>query len=138
MTTEKGGRPALFDNPEEQQKKIREYQIDCPDTKKIKIADEIVTVPAYSIAGLAYFLGFESRQSFYDYEKNGMFSYIMKRARLFIEKEYELLLQTSTNSASIIFALKNMGWKDRTEVEQTNLTLAEKIKQAKERQQNNE
>lgn len=69
-----------------------------------------------TISGLAYYLGFESRQSFYDYEKNAKFSYTIKRARLFIENEYEKLL-ASGNVTGAIFALKNFGWSDKQEVE---------------------
>lgn len=72
-----------------------------------------------SITGLALFLGFESRQSLYDYEKKGEeFSYTIKRARLQIEQHYEEAL-LSRNSTGAIFALKNFGWKDKTEQEIT-------------------
>lgn len=70
------------------------------------------------ITRLAYELGFESRQSFYDYEAKSEFSYIIKRARLYVESGYESLLQ-GTNVAGSIFALKNMGWKDTQAVDHT-------------------
>ncbi len=60
--------------------------------------------------------GFETRQSFYDYEKRDGFSYIIKRARLFIEKEYEENLSIG-NTTGAIFALKNMGWFDKQELQ---------------------
>ena len=69
-----------------------------------------------SISGLALHLGFESRQSFYDYEKNSKFSYSIKRARLTIENFYETKL-TGNNVAGSIFALKNFGWKDKQDIE---------------------
>lgn len=69
-----------------------------------------------TITGLALALGFESRQSFYDYEKNGEFSYTIKRLRLQIESEYEKKLHESACTGAI-FALKNFGWKDKTEQE---------------------
>jgi hypothetical protein len=68
-----------------------------------------------TISGLAYHLGFESRQSFYDYEKNKIFSYTIKRARLRMESIYEANLQ-SNNATGSIFALKNLGWHDKTEL----------------------
>ena len=77
-----------------------------------------VTIPIPTISGLAYHLGFASRQSFYDYEKVDKFSYTIKRARLFIEKHYEELLQTGT-AANAIFALKNFGWKDTQDISLT-------------------
>lgn len=71
-----------------------------------------------TITGLALHLGFESRQSIYDYEKNGDFSYIIKNARLRVEKGYELALHGDKPTGSI-FALKNMGWTDKTQTELT-------------------
>ena len=66
-----------------------------------------------SITGIVFFLGFASRQSFYDYEKRDAYSYIIKRARLSIEAYYEsMLTREKVNPAGPIFALKNFGWKD--------------------------
>lgn len=95
------GRPAVFTNPGDLQASVEEYF--AQDGKK-------------TITGLAYHLGFESRQSFYDYEEKADFSYIIKRARLKIETGYEENLQGTAPTGSI-FALKNMGWKDKNEVE---------------------
>ena len=78
-----------------------------------------IEVPIPTISGLAHFLGFESRQSFYDYEKKDGFSYTVKRARLFIEVHYEEMLNTG-NVTGAIFALKNLGWLDETKVVQIN------------------
>lgn len=71
-----------------------------------------------TITRLCYNLGFESRQSFYDYEKREGFSYIVKRLRLWIESGYEEALSNNSPTGAI-FALKNMGWKDKSEVEQS-------------------
>jgi hypothetical protein len=62
------------------------------------------------------FLGFDSRQSFYDYEKRDGFSYIIKKARLKVESHYEQCLQYG-NVTGAIFPLKNMGWSDKQEIE---------------------
>jgi hypothetical protein len=97
------GRPPLFDNPEQLQQAVDRY---LEETKKTEL----------TITGLALYLGFESRQSFYDYEEKSEFSYIIKRARLHIENGYELKLNSNACTGAI-FALKNMGWKDKTEVE---------------------
>ncbi len=97
----KAGKPPKYRTPEQLQKKIDLYITD----KTIKP----------TISGLAYYLGFSSRQSFYDYEKREKFSYTIKRARLFIEAYYEDRL-TGHNSAGAIFALKNFGWKDTQEL----------------------
>jgi len=69
-----------------------------------------------TITGLALHLGFESRQSIYDYEKSGKHSYTIKRARLAIEENYEQRLH-GNNPTGAIFALKNFGWRDKTEQE---------------------
>ena len=124
MSDEKhpGGRPALFTSPEELQAKIDHYFDGGHNFRTIIIGkapnQEKVELPVITITGLAHYLGFESRQSFYDYEKNDKFSYIIKRARLRIEMNYEESLQLMAPTGSI-FALKNMGWKDTQSVEQS-------------------
>ena len=67
-----------------------------------------------TITGLALFLGFNSRQSMLDYEKKEEFSCTIKNARLRIEHEYEKQLHLDKCTGAI-FALKNFGWKDKTE-----------------------
>ena len=41
----------------------------------------------------------------------------VKRAKLLIENGYEVDLRKTGNPAGSIFALKNMGWSDRQEIE---------------------
>lgn len=101
------GRPPIYSNPEQLQSKADEY------FKKCLSDDRPVT-----ISGLCYHLGFESLQSFYDYEKRKEFSYTIKKLRLFVVSVYEELLSKG-NSTGAIFALKNFGWKDKQEIEQT-------------------
>jgi DNA-packaging protein gp3 len=98
-----GGRPPIYDTPEQMQADIDLY-FSMTDIKEV------------TITGLALHLGFESRQSFYDYEQKPEFSYIVKRARLRVEMGYEIKL-SGNNCTGAIFALKNMGWKDKTETE---------------------
>jgi len=106
------GRPAKFASVEQMQEQIDQYFNNLP-TKKIGEFD----VPVATMTGLALHLGFESRQSLYDYEKNGDFSYTVKRARLKIENEYEMQLRTSSSPSGAIFGLKNFGWSDKQELE---------------------
>lgn len=117
-----GGRPALFKTVEELDDKIKSYFENGVKVKIVVIGkspnQEKVTIPVPTISGLALYIGFESRQSFYDYEKKPEFTYTIKKARLTIEVEYEGQLQVG-NVAGAIFALKNMGWKDKTEIDQT-------------------
>lgn len=115
----KSGRPAIFETHDDLANKISEYFNSGLKKRKIIIGkspnEKVVEIPVPTISGLAHFLGFESRQSFYDYEKYPDFSYTIKRARLFIEIEYEEQLQYG-NTTGAIFALKNMGWTDRQEL----------------------
>ena len=110
------GRPLIFSTPNELQKYISAFFQE--ETGRI------------TISGLAYYLGFESRQSFYDYEKRPEFSYTIKRARLFIENEYEKLL-ISNNTTGAIFALKNFGWSDKQEIQHSGEINIPPIKWAK-------
>lgn len=112
------GKPPVFSSPEEMQTKIEDYIHNCPDTITIITKDgDKIELPRPTSSGLAYHIGFASRQSLYDYSKKDEYSYTIKRAMLFIEKEYEMKLGTG-NAAGIIFALKNFGWKDQTEIVQ--------------------
>ena len=95
------GRPPKYKDKEQLQQAINRY---INDPKKIN-----------TITGLCYYLGFCSKQSFFDLEKRDEFSYTIRKARLFIESEYEQDLKKS-GGAGNIFALKNMGWSDRQEV----------------------
>ena len=101
------GQPPIFNSPEEMQEVADKYLLEC-DERKVRP----------TITRLCYNLGFESRQSFYDYEKREQFSYIVKRLRLWIESGYEEALSNNSPTGAI-FALKNMGWKDKSEVEQS-------------------
>lgn len=108
------GRPPMYDSPEELQQGIDKY---FKEGVTVKVIKDIET-PIPTITGLCYFLGFESRQSFYDLEKRAGFSYTVRKARLFIEKHYEEMLQ-SGNTIGAIFALKNFDWKDKQEIANT-------------------
>lgn len=123
------GRPAIFETEKELEEKISEYFTylagEYKDIPKRNDDGEPYTERIWirhpepaTITGLAIYLGFESRQSIYDYEKNGEFSYTIKRARLNVENSYEkqLLGKASTGA---IFALKNFGWTDKQEIDHT-------------------
>lgn len=95
------GQPRMYETPEEMQAKIDEYfNGDGPKT----------------ITGLALYLGFADRQSLYDYQGLEDYSCIIKTARTRIESMYEERL-ADPKPTGAIFALKNMGWRDRQEVE---------------------
>ncbi len=131
----KGGHPPIFKTPELLHEKIEEYINNCPDTRTHYTADGTpyeVKIP--TVSGMAYFLGFKSRQSMYDYEKRSdYFSYVIMRARLWVEKNYEQLAQ-GKNANGVIFILKNMGWVDKRELDVnanvTNKTEKDQIDEA--------
>jgi len=91
------GRPLIFETPEELKQKVDEY-FDSTDRP--------------TLAGLALKLGFESRQTLYNYEERGGFLDIIKNARMRVEAIYEERLIYEQNQTGVIFSLKNMGWKD--------------------------
>ena len=101
------GRPRLYATPEEFDKRVYEYQAHCKDEK------EPVTW-----TGLALFMGFSSRQSIDEYQKYDGFSDSVKRAKTFVEWEYEKRL-CGDKPTGAIFALKNFGWADKTELAHT-------------------
>lgn len=110
------GRPPAFETPEDLQKAIDQYFREGITEKEIIVGPKdnkaVIKIPVPTISGLCYYIGFESRQSFYDYEKKPGFTYTVKKARTFIEQYYEEQLSIG-NTTGAIFALKNMGWIDR-------------------------
>lgn len=100
---DKGGRPPIWDNPEDFDKSVEDYF-----NQQIQ----------HTWTGLALHLGFESRKSLWEYGKKPEFSNSVKRALLRIEQIYEQNL-FNKNAAGPIFALKNFGWKDKQEIEQS-------------------
>lgn len=76
-----------------------------------------------SVTGLSLSLGFADKTTLYEYRDRPEFSYPIKTALTMIEQYHEEGL-CDNNVAGRIFALKNMGWKDKTETDLTgNLTL---------------
>lgn len=92
-------RPRIYNTPEELESYIDEYFNSCPKP---------------TLAGLAYQLGI-NRQTLYNYEGRQEFFDIIKRAREAVEAVYEERLIYENSPTGVIFALKNMGWKDKTE-----------------------
>ncbi|MCT4135053.1 hypothetical protein HZP67_09975 [Elizabethkingia anophelis] len=128
-----GGRPPFYSTPELLAEKIQEYftwiegefeihyrtittekgEGKNASRKEERIPEKIwIREPENpTITGLAIFLGFESRQSLYDYSKKDGFAYSIKKALLHVENNYEKGL-ASDKVAGFVFALKNMGWTD--------------------------
>lgn len=114
------GRPRTFKTAEELKDAINDYFNNGVKVRIVIVGkapnQQAIPIPVPTITGLAHYIGFESRQSFYEYGNHKDFTYTIKRSRLFIEKEYEEQLQHG-NTTGAIFALKNMGWIDKTQVE---------------------
>ena len=110
-----GGRPPKFALPEELEEKCLSYFEYCIDNTEKP-----------TITGLTLYVGFCERKSWDDYAKKDEFVHIVKRAKLTVENSYE----TSATTFDM-FALKNMGWKDKTEVElggDVNIPIMEWVK----------
>lgn len=72
-----------------------------------------------TLSGLAIHLGFESRQTLYNYKERNEFLDIVKKARAIVESKYEERLIYENNPGGVIFALKNMGWSDSAKFDHT-------------------
>ena len=71
------------------------------------------------ITGLCIHIGLCSKQSFYEYEHydDGAYGDSVKRGRLYVEMAYERHMHREGGHAGPIFALKNFGWTDKSELE---------------------
>lgn len=109
------GRPPLYDTVQELEEKINKYfNEECiPET----IGEHIIwNYP--TVCGLALYLGFAQRKSLLDYKgRSDDFCNTIKRAVTVIENSYEQRLSMN-NATGSIFALKNMGWKDQSQIDQ--------------------
>lgn len=117
-----GGRPRTYQTEDDLQKAIDEYFEYIKGERSQSVGLDGLMSEIWirqpeptTITGLVLHLGFCDRQSFYDYEKSGEFSHTIKAARTRIECEYEKKLTTASSAAGPIFALKNFGWKDKSE-----------------------
>lgn len=104
ITKPKIGRPLKWESVTEVQERIRGYIKETP-------------MDLWTWTGLCVYLG-TTRETLSDYEKKPEFSDSLKAAKQLIEHAYELRLIARGNAGDI-FALKNFGWKDKQEVEQT-------------------
>lgn len=99
------GRPRIYETVEELDEVIESYIADCKANNKKP-----------TITGATLFLGFCDKTTLYDYRDRDGFSHSVKRLLLFVENGYEEALH-GNSVTGCIFALKNMGWKDKTEQE---------------------
>ena len=132
-----GGRPPTYSDPADMIKRADEYFVyimgvaeevdeeivlrdrkgNATGTTTQKVLKWIRRPEPPTITGISLFLGFCSRSSLYEYEyKYPDFTDTIKAIRTRVEYEYEKGLwgQSATGA---IFALKNMGWQDKSVVE---------------------
>ena len=127
MEKNKGGRPPKYKTREELQAKIDEYFDSCWVDKITQVTDKDGNITEsnvryqdrpYTVAGLAQYLGFNSRQSLLDYDAKPQFLDVIKKAKLKIEMFIEEQLVAGKNAAGPIFWLKNHAeYRDKTEQE---------------------
>ena len=128
-----GGRPKAYNTPAEMQTIIEKYFEDCEG--KPLLDDEgkpyldknyqpiIVNRIPPSVAGLAYALGFKSRQSLFDYDADKTFLDIISRAKLRIEIYNNSRLYDKDGVQGAKFNLTvNYGYVDKTETD-INITM---------------
>lgn len=100
------GRAPKYETPEAFAEAFESYCLHCDQTEDEPTA-----------SGLAWHMGFASRQSVWEYSKKEGYEYIAKRALLFVEKGYEQQMAKGRGDGGVVFALKNFGWSDKQEIE---------------------
>ena len=127
-----GGKPPIYKTPNALQKAVDEYFVYIQgEYKESPILSQKTGKPTTktytecvrpaeppTVTGLALYLGFSSRQSLYDYAQKEKYSYIVEKAKTRVEHGYEVNLHSGSPTGAI-FALKNMGWKDRVDTDLT-------------------
>lgn len=107
-----GGRPQKFTNAKEMYEIGKLYIDDCLENEK-----------HITFTGLCIAMG-TTKDTFNEYESGKfdtdkeVFSTLLKELRLYCENYAENKLY-GNNPTGAIFALKNYGWKDKQEIEQT-------------------
>lgn len=102
----KGGRPLLYNTPEEMAERVSEYF--AKESKP-------------TMAGVCIALGM-TKQSFWDYGKREEFSDLCKTIRQLVEHRVEGILLYGRNPAGSIFWLKNHAdYVDKREIESSEL-----------------
>lgn len=110
------GRPRAFKSVEEVKEKINAYFNYCEEKEK-----------PYTMSGLAYYLGID-RRTLLNYSKNEDYFPLIKKARDKVQMQLEECLYRLGNNSGVIFNLKNnFDWKDKMEVEKTDMTKVDEL-----------
>jgi hypothetical protein len=97
-----GGRPPIWNTPEDLHTLVNSY---------------FESTTKWTLSGLAVYLGID-RKTLYNYEEKDEFFHIIKKARAKVESIYEERAIYENNPTGVIFALKNMGWTDKKEIDE--------------------
>lgn len=111
------GRPRAFKSVEEVEEKIEAYFNYCEEKEK-----------PYTMSGLAYYLEV-SRQTLVNYSNKDEYFDTIKKARDKVQMQLEEnALSNKANPTFTIFNLKNnFDWKDKMEVEKTDMTKVDEL-----------
>lgn len=101
------GRPPIYNSVEEMLPKLLQWE------------ESLVSGEKATVTGLCLALEFDSKDTLYAYRDKEEFSYPIRKALLLVENSYEKYLRENNPTGSI-FALKNMGWRDKVETGFTN------------------
>ena len=103
-----GGRPKKISTPELFDSLVDDYIAQCRKN------DEPIL-----LLGMCIHLGLYGKEALAEYAGYVGFSSSVRRARAFIEHEYEKRLVTNSSAAGPIFALKNFNWSDQQQLSVT-------------------
>lgn len=117
------GRPKKWTDPGKMQKKIDEYFESCKGTPLLdddipvlnKFGEPIIlNAKPPTVAGLACYLGMDSRQTLLNYQKDEKFAYVITKAKTRIEAYLEESLMNRNAQRGAEFNLRcNFRWNDR-------------------------
>lgn len=128
-----GGRPPQYDSPEKFAEKLNEY-IEYEDSMKPIDKATKQGKGVYTIEGAALFLGFATRDSFYDYAKKEEFSYIVNRFKLFLTDWNVKKLYWAGTFPGAKFWLTNHGGYTEETVQHQNQTVTKVTIEEKKRE----
>lgn len=123
----KGGRPRKWSSVKKLEEAIDAYFTSCEGTPVRDGEGELLVYKGSviyegrkppTVSGLAYWLGFQSTQSLFDYQKDEKFSAIITRAKLRIESYLEERLMDRDGQRGAEFNLRcNFKWNDKQDTD---------------------
>jgi hypothetical protein len=131
----KGGRPLKYNTAEELQEAIDKYFAECEGTPYVS-EEGVPLLNKYgevvmkgskppTVTGLALHIGFNSRQALLNYQDKDEFNDTITRAKARVEAyaESRLFDKDGANGAKFSLANNFKAWKERSEVETTNINI---------------